>query len=330
MSTDMHTALLPAPCRVVFLDAGTLPCPLPFEQVFGPGWTRQVDYWPFDRTEPHEVAERIAEAQVVIVNKVRLDAALLQGAAHLQRICVAAAGTDNIDKLAAQALGMSVHNVPDYGSESVAEHAIATLLALRRHLITHAQAAVDGRWSESPQFCWHGPKIRNIGGSLLGIVGRGRIGQATAQLARGLGMRVLFAQRPGREAASDELPLEDLLAQADAVSLHLPLNDETRGLIDADRLALMPRHAVLINTGRGAVVQAQALADALRAGRIEGAAIDVLDVEPPPPTHPLLAPDIPNLLLTPHTAWASEAAQHTLAERLVRLVQGHLDQDPTR
>lgn len=101
-------------------------------------------------------------------------------------------------------------------------------------------------------------------------------------------------------------------------------------LIDADRLALMPRHAVLINTGRGAVVQAQALADALRAGRIEGAAIDVLDVEPPPPTHPLLAPDIPNLLLTPHTAWASEAAQHTLAERLVRLVQGHLDQDPTR
>ncbi len=324
----MSTTVSQAPCRVVFLDAGTLPCPLPFEQVFGPGWARQVDYWPFDRTAPHEVAERIAEAQVVIVNKVRLDAALLQGAAHLQRICVAASGTDNIDRLAAQALGMSVHNVPDYGSESVAEHAITTLMALRRHLITHAKAAVDGHWSNSPHFCWHGPKIRNVGGSLLGIVGRGRIGEATATLARGLGMRVLFAERPGRAAAADELPLDELLTQADAISLHLPLNDETRGLINADRLALMPKHAVLINTGRGAVVEAQALVDALRAGRIEGAAIDVLDVEPPPPTHVLLATDIPNLLLTPHTAWASETAQHKLAERLVTLVQGHLDQDP--
>ena len=309
--------------RLVFLDAGTLPCPLPFEAAFGPNWAWKLAYQAFDHTAPALVAERIADAQLVITNKVKLDAALLQGAKHLQCICVAAAGTDNIDKAAAQALGIPVHNVPDYGSDSVAEHAIATLLALRRHLLAHAAAAVDGRWSNSSHFCWHGPKIRNVGGSLLGIVGRGHIGEATARLARGLGMHVRFAQRPGREAADDESPLEVLLAQTDAVSLHLPLTPQTRGLINAKRLALMRPHAVLINTGRGAVVDTHALVDALRQGRIAGAAIDVLEIEPPPPTHPLLATQLPSLLLTPHIAWASESAQQCLAEKLVGLVHDH-------
>jgi glycerate dehydrogenase len=163
-----------------------------------------------------------------------------------------------------------------------------------------------------------------VAGSTLGIVGRGRIGQATARLAQGLGMRVLFAQRPGRAAADDERELDALLAQCDAVSLHVPLTPDTRGLIDARRLSLMKPDAVLINTGRGALVDAPALVNALKAGSLAGAAIDVLDVEPPPPDHPLLAPGIPNLLLTPHAAWASESAQQRLADRLAQLVAEHM------
>ncbi len=315
-------------CRVVFLDAGTLPCALPFDDL-ETGVRNRIDYRAFDSTAPDDVATHLAGADVVIVNKVRLTADLLGGARQLKRICVAAAGTDNIDLQAAARLGIGVYNVPDYGSDAVAEHAIATLFALRRHLLTYAAAAKDGRWSASRHFCWHGPGMRNLGGSVLGIAGRGRIGQATAKLAQGLGMQVLFAQRPGRVAAADERPLDELLAQADAVSLHLPLNDETRGCINAQRLALMQPHAVLINTGRGAVVDAPALAAALRAGRIAGAAIDVLDVEPPPRDHPLLANDIPNLLLTPHAAWASESAQARLAGRLVALVAEHVaDSEP--
>jgi glycerate dehydrogenase len=206
----------------------------------------------------------------------------------------------------------------------VAEHVITVLLAMRHHLAEYSQAATDGRWSASPHFCWHGPRILSVGGSIMGIVGRGRIGQATARLAQGLGMQVLFAARPGRPPADDERPLDTLLAQCDAVSLHVPLTPDTRGLIDARRLALMKPDAVLINTGRGALVDAPALVDALRRHALAGAAIDVLDVEPPPPDHPLLAANIPHLLLTPHVAWASEAAQQRLAAKLVDQVADHI------
>jgi len=314
----MNTA---QPCELVFLDAGTLPSGLPFAA----DQLAQIRYQAYDTTPPAQVAERIAHARVVIVNKVKLGAAELRQAPALRRICVAAAGTDNIDLEAAAELGIGVFNVPDYGSDAVAEHAIAMLFAMRRHLLTYAAAAKDGRWSAASAFCWHGPTMRNLSGTTLGIVGRGRIGLATARLAQGLGMQVLFAQRPGRDPAPDERPLNDLLAEADAVSLHLPLTPETRGLMDATRLALMKPDAVLINTGRGAVVDALALTNALRGGRLAGAAIDVLDVEPPPPNHPLLAAGIPNLLLTPHVAWASREAQHRLAVRLVELVMDEVE-----
>lgn len=313
-------------CRVVFLDAGTLPCGLPLDAAL----RTRIDYQAHECTAPDEVSARIAHADVVVTNKVRLSAELMAQAPRLQRICIAAAGTDNVDLQAAQSLGIAVRNVPDYGSDAVAEHVIATLLAMRRHLIDYSHAAVDGRWSASPHFCWHGPRILPVGGSTLGIVGRGRIGQATARLARGLGIQVLFAQRPGKPAAADERPLEDLLAQCDAISLHVPLTPDTRHMIDATRLALMKPDAVLINTGRGALIDAQALVAALRAQRLAGAAIDVLDAEPPPPDHPLLAPGIPRLLLTPHVAWASQAAQQRLAARLVALIAEQVLMTPPR
>lgn len=302
--------------KVVFLDAATLPVPLYLASA-------DIDYQAWSSTPPAHVIERIREATVVITNKVKLDAQALRSAPHLKLVAVAAAGTDNIDRDTAEALGITVANVPDYGSDSVAEHVIAMLFALRRQIPVYASAAVDGRWSASEHFCWNGPRIRDLGGSVLGIVGRGRIGEAVAKLARGLGMQVLFAQAPGRPARDDELPLGQLLARVDALTLHVPLTAATRGMIDAAALASMRPDALIVNTGRGALVDADALVAALTAGGIGGAAIDVLDVEPPPPGHPLLARDVPNLLVTPHVAWASEHAQSRLARRLEQLVMQH-------
>jgi glycerate dehydrogenase len=303
--------------KVVFLDAATLPTTLSFE-------TPAVEYVSYSSTAPASVIDRISDATVVITNKVRLGGEELRSAKQLRLIAVAAAGTDNIDKEAAAELGIEVANVPDYGSDSVAEHVIATLFALRRHVVTYAAAALDGRWAASEQFCWNGPRISDVGGTVFGVVGRGRIGEAAARLARGLGMQVLFAQNPGTPYAEDELPLEALLERADVLTLHVPLTPETRNMIGKKALARMKRSAVIVNTGRGALIDAEALVAALREGVIGGAAIDVLDVEPPPADHPLLAGDVPNLLVTPHVAWASENAQARLARKLEQLVEKQL------
>jgi glycerate dehydrogenase len=300
--------------KVVFLDSATLPRALQFDSA-------DIEYVAFESTRPDQVTERIAGATVVITNKVRISARHIEGAAGLRLIAVAAAGTDNIDLEAAARQGVHVQNVPDYGSDSVAEHVIATLFALRRNITTYAVAAVDGRWSASPHFCWTGPRIADVGGSIFGVVGRGRIGEASARLARGLGMEVIFAQTPGQACRDDELPLAELLKRSDALTLHVPLTPESRNMIDRAALKSMKASAVIINTGRGALVDPLALADALRAGTIAGAAIDVLETEPPAPDHPLLARDIPNLLCTPHVAWASEKAQATLASKLEALVR---------
>ncbi len=304
------------PIVVAFLDAASLARPLVFD---GAG---NIDYRAFDSTTPDDVPQRVAEADVVVVNKVRLSAANIASASRLKLICVAAAGTDNVDIEAARVRGIPVRNAPDYGSHSVAEHVVAVALALRRHLATYSRAAVDGRWSASEHFCWHGPTIGDIGGATMGIVGRGRIGEATARLARGLGMRVVFAAHPESAGAGDEMPLEVLLAEADIVSLHVPLTPETQGLIDARRLALMKSTALLVNTARGALVNVPDLLQALRTGQIGGAALDVLAFEPPPADAPVLHADLPNLLLTPHVAWASESAQARLAEMVSDAVCG--------
>jgi glycerate dehydrogenase len=302
-----------ATMNVVFLDASTLPRSLQFGAA--------IDYTAYDSTRPDQVGARIAGATVVITNKVRITADHIAAAGSLRLIAVAAAGTDNIDLHAAASHGVRVQNVPDYGSDSVAEHVIATLFALRRSIVTYAEAAIDGRWSASPHFCWTGPRIADVGGSVFGVAGRGRIGEAAARLARGLGMTVLFAETPGRPRLDDELPLAELLTRVDALTLHVPLTDATRNMIDLAALQTMKPNAVIINTGRGALVDPLALVQALRAGAIAGAAIDVLDVEPPPPGYPLLERGIPNLLVTPHVAWASDKAQANLAMKLEVLVQ---------
>jgi len=283
----------------------------------------------YPASAPEEVAERIATAEVVISNKVMLDETLLAGAPHLKLIAIAATGTNNVDLAAAERLGIRVCNIRRYATPSVVQHVFALLLALVRNLTAYRQAAQDGRWQRSDQFCLLDFPIRELGGLTLGIVGYGELGQAVAEVAeKAFGMRLLIAQRPGGPAQPGRLPLQELLPQVDVLSLHCPLSEQTRNLIGERELGLMKPDALLINTARGGIVDETALAAALRAGRLGGAGIDVLATEPPGSDSPLLAGDIPNLIVTPHVAWASREARQRLTDQLAENIRAFLDDAP--
>jgi len=272
-------------------------------------------------TAPEQRAERIADADVLVVNKVVLDEPLLRAASKLKLICITATGTNNIDLHTAAELGIVVSNVTAYATDSVAQHVMAVMLAHHTRLLDYHAAVKRGDWSRSPQFCLLDYPVRELRDMTLGIVGYGELGHGVEKLARAFGMHILLAQRPGGEARAGRVPLDELLQRADVVTLHVPLAENTRNLIDARALSLMQPHALLINTARGPVVDNRALADALRQGVIGGAALDVLDVEPPPLDHPLLADDIPNLILTPHTAWAGRQARQNVVDQTVANIQ---------
>ncbi|AHE97983.1 NAD(P)-dependent oxidoreductase [Thioalkalivibrio paradoxus] len=280
---------------------------------------RALPEWAFfDTTRPQETADRIHHAEVVVTNKVALDRNLLAEAPRLRLICAAATGTNNIDIGAAAQRGIPVCNARDYATDSVVQHVFALLLTLATRLDAYRADIRAGRWSESDQFCLLDHPIRTLAGMHLGIVGQGVLGQATGRLAEAFGMQVSFARslRPDVPATDNRLELDDLLPEIDVLSLHLPLTESTRNLIDARRLARMPAGSLLINTARGGLVEPGALAESLRAGHLGGAGIDVLEPEPPPPDHPLLAPDIPNLVLTPHTAWAARGARQNVLDEV--------------
>jgi glycerate dehydrogenase len=269
----------------------------------------------FPETRPEQVAERIAEADVVITNKVVLSADHLARAPQLKLVCVAATGTNNVDVAAAAKAGIAVSNVRAYATQSVVEHVFAMVLSLIRHLPAYTRAVAEGRWSDSAHFCLLDFPITQLHGKRLGIVGYGELGQAVAHMARAFGLQVLVAQRPGGEPRPGRVALSELLSQVDILTLHCPLSENTRDLIDAAALAQMQPHSIVINTARGGIVNEPALAAALREGQIGGACVDVLSEEPPPADHPLLADDLPNLILTPHIAWASvQARQRCLDE----------------
>ncbi len=270
-----------------------------------------------EATRPEEVAERIRDAEVVITNKVVLGAAEIAAAPRLRLIAVAATGVNNIDLEAARRAGVAVANVAGYSTPSVVQHTIGCLLALTMHLREYDAAARSGAWAASPQFNLLDWPIVEVAGKRLGIVGYGTIGKAVARACRALGMEVLVAASRPRVAypVGERLPLAELLGQVDVLSLHCALSEQTEGLIGAAEIGAMRRGALLLNMARGGVVDEAAAAAALRSGQLGGAAFDVLTREPPPADNPLLAPDLPNLLLTPHTAWASrEARQRLIAE----------------
>jgi len=279
-----------------------------------------VEDWDWhDATDPDQVASRLAGADIVISNKVPLDRALLSAAPTLKLICIAATGTDKIDLHAARELGMQVSNVVRYATPAVVQHVFSLILALSTKLIPYHKEVRAGEWQAQGNFCLLNHPIREIAGKTLGIVGAGELGQGVARVAECFGMKVLFARRPGSEhSLPGRLPLHELLPRVDILSLHVPLADNTRGLIGAAELARMKPDALLINTARGGIVDEPALADALRQGRLGGAGIDVLAQEPPRDDSPLLADDIPNLILTPHTAWASREARQRLLDEIAR------------
>ncbi|WP_237063562.1 D-2-hydroxyacid dehydrogenase [Microbulbifer zhoushanensis] len=304
--------------RGVFLDTLTMK----LEELDTSGLEASLEHWDlYESTAPEQVADRIAGADVVITNKVVLDRELIENAARLKLICVCATGTNNIDHEAAEERGIPVRNVAGYAQASVPQHALALILALATRWHQYHSDVVAGRWSESPVFTMLDYPVMELAGKKLGIIGYGDLGRKTAELGRALGMEILVAESFTGEKKAGRTPLGQLLAEADVISLHCPLTDETDKLVDREFLAAMRAGALLVNTARGGLVDEAALAEALENGHLGGAALDVLSVEPPPADHPLLAGDIPNLIITPHSAWISRESRQRLLDGVVANIE---------
>ena len=292
--------------RACFLDAGSVGNRL--------DWSRldaAADEWRwYHATSENELPERIADVDVIVTNKVVIDRRAMESAPALKLICLTATGYNNIDIDAAAERGIPVINVAGYATAAVSQHVLALMLAFATHWHDYDAAVASGAWQRAEFFCMHDYPIEELDGATLGIVGYGELGAAVARLAEAFGMQVAIAERPGAEHVRDgRLPFEEVLAASDFISLHCPLTERTRGLIDEAALARMKNTAVIINTARGGIIDSRALIDALDNGVIAGAAIDVLDHEPPRDGHPLLTHKPANLIITPHTAWASRAAR---------------------
>ncbi len=282
----------------------------------------------YDRTPPAQVIARAANAEIILLNKVVLTRDRLERLPKLRYIGVLATGTNVVDLAAARGRHITVTNVPAYSTRSVAQITFALLLELTHHVGHHAQSVRDGRWTRSKDFCYWDYPLIELDGLTMGLIGFGRIGQAAADLARAFGMNVL-ACSPSLKTAPRSVrvvDVETLFRQSDVVSLHCPLTPQTRQLVNAERLAWMKPTAFLLNTSRGPVIDEPALAAALSAGRIAGAGLDVLSVEPPPPDNPLLTAR--NCIITPHHAWASGAARVRLMHIAVENVQAFLAGQP--
>ena len=280
----------------------------------------QLQLW--EDTQADNLLEHIGQAEIVISNKVILNAATLNALKdQIKLICVAATGTNNIDLAVAQQLGIPVCNVRNYGNRSVAEHCISLIFALARQLPAYHQAVQAQAWQKSKHFCLLDYPITEVAGKTLGIIGYGSLGQATAELAAAVGMQILVAERlEAPTIRTGRVSLHELLAKADFISLHCPLTEQTKAFINAERLQYMKPSAFLINTARGGLICEADLLTALQTHQIAGAALDVLSLEPPTTDNPLLQTSLPNLIITPHIAWASRSARQTLIEQLADII----------
>ncbi len=284
----------------------------------------------YDNTAESQLAERIEHAEIVLLNKIKLGRAALEAAPQLRLIAVAGTGTDNIDLTCAEERAIGVCNVRGYCTQSVAQHVWSMILCLTQHLPAYHRLAIAGAWAGSAPFAGAEHRIRELNRLKLGIVGWGELGRAVAKIGEVFGMRVLAANRPGGglradgKAGPERLDLRALLGTADVVSLHCPLTEQTRGMIGAAELALMKKDAVLINTARGGLIDSGALAEALKSGRLGGAGIDVLPQEPPVEGNPLLDASVPNLLVTPHIAWAARESRQRCLDEMAANIQDFL------
>lgn len=286
-------------------------------------WSLPVEWALHDTTAPAETAARIAGMDVVLTNKVVLDANLLRNNPSLKLVIILATGTNNVDLKVAKELGIPVCNIVAYSTESVVQQTFAMLLAIKSRLLEYSAAVKAGRWSESQFFGLLQYPISEVHGQTLGIIGFGAIGQRVKTVAEAFGMKVLVARSLSSPDVPQEgrVPLEQLYREADVISIHCPLSPLSQNLVDENAFAQMKPNAIVLNLGRGGIVNEHALAKALKAGQIAAAATDVLTQEPPARDHILLDPAIPNLLVTPHTAWASREARQELLDQVVNILQ---------
>ena len=283
----------------------------------------------FGQTSPQDLVSRLRDATIAICNKAQMRAETLAKLSNLRLIAVAATGVDNVDLDFCRSHGIHVCNARGYAVNSLPEHALMLMLALRRSLIAYGLDVKSGRWHESKTFCLLDHPLSDLRGSTIGIIGYGTLGQSMAQLARAIGMEVLVAERKNERLVREgRTGFEEVLKNSDVISLHCPLTKETRDLIGSEELRLMKSDAVLINTARGGLLDDAALLDALKDGRIGGAGIDVLRAEPPKSPSPLLDADLPNLIVTPHNAWASRQAMQTLADQLIESIEAFVEGQP--
>ena len=300
--------------RIVQLEGESL-----IAEVRRPAFAHEwIDY---PKTAAGQVVERLAGAAVAITNKVPIDAAAIAALPDLRMIAVSATGTNNVDLDACRARGIVVSNIRGYAEHTVPEHVMSLLLALSRNLVAWRETLLAGAWQRAEQFCLFDHPIRDLHGATLGLVGSGTLGNGVARLAEAFGMRVLRAERKGAALVRPGYAAFDtVLAEADAISLHCPLTQDTSHLIGEAELRRMKPSALLINTARGGIVDEAALIRALREGWIAGAGFDVISAEPPPADHPMVDPALlalPNFLLTPHVAWSSRPAMQILADQLI-------------
>ena len=277
-----------------------------------------------------QVIERIHDASIVISNKLSLGEPQLAAAPQVKLIAIAATGSDCVDLDYCRRRGITVCNVRGYAANSVPEHVLMLILALRRNLLAYRADVRDGKWQESKQFCLLAHPLNDIKGSTLGIVGHGAIGKSMAQLAAAVGMNVLLAEhKNANDIRAGRTNFKDALKQSDVITLHCPLTEETRGMFGREEFAMMKPNALLINTARGALVQDDALVGALQSGVIAGAAVDCLREEPPRNGSPLLDLNLPNFIVTPHVAWASDEAVQALADQVIDNIEAFVAGSPT-
>lgn len=310
--------------KIVFLDSTAIPKHISIPRPsFEHTWTE------YDHTSSAETIERAKDADIVITSKVIFDRETLKQLPKLKLIAITATGTNNVDLVAAEEMGIAVRNVTGYSSTTVPEHVMGLIFALKHSLAGWLRDQREAKWSESKQFCYFDYPITDVRGSTLGVFGKGCLGTEVGRLANAVGMKVLYAEHKDATVCREGYtPFDEVLKQADIVTLHCPLTETTKNLINADTLSKMKKGAFLINTGRGPLIDELALVDALKTGHLGGAALDVMVKEPPEKDNPLIlaAKTMPNLIITPHIAWASDSAVTTLVGKVMQNIEEFVQQ----
>lgn len=310
--------------KIVFLDSTAIPKHISIPRPsFEHTWTE------YDHTSSAETIERAKDADIVITSKVIFDRETLKQLPKLKLIAITATGTNNVDLVAAEEMGIAVRNVTGYSSTTVPEHVIGLIFSLKHSLAGWLRDQREAKWAESKQFCYFDYPITDVRGSTLGVFGKGCLGTEVGRLANAVGMKVLYAEHKDASVCREGYtPFEEVLRQSDIVTLHCPLTETTKNLINAETLSKMKKGAFLINTGRGPLIDELALVDALKTGHLGGAALDVMVKEPPEKDNPLIlaAKTMPNLIITPHIAWASDSAVTTLVGKVMQNIEEFVQQ----